>query len=65
VQNLILGARARAALSGSYMVRMEDVQHVASPVLVHRLITSFAAQAEGLSAKDIVRRLIEESNDEA
>jgi MoxR-like ATPase len=65
VQNLILGARARAALSGSYMVRLEDVEHVAAPVLTHRLITSFAAQAEGLSAKDIVRRLIEESNDEA
>ena len=57
--------RARAALSGSYMVRLEDVQEVAAPVLTHRLITSFAAQAEGLSAKDIVRRLVEESNDEA
>ncbi|MEX0585341.1 MAG: AAA family ATPase, partial [Pirellulales bacterium] len=65
VQNLILGGRARAALLGSYMVRLEDVQHVAAPVLTHRLITSFAAQAEGLSAKHIVRRLIEESNDEA
>jgi MoxR-like ATPase len=65
VQNLILGARARAALSGSYMVRLEDVQHVTAPVLTHRLITSFAAQAEGLSAKDIVHRLVEESNDEA
>jgi MoxR-like ATPase len=65
VQNLILGARARAALLGSYMVRLEDVQEVAVPVLTHRLITSFAAQAEGLSAKDIVSRLVEESNDEA
>jgi MoxR-like ATPase len=64
VQNLILGARARAALLGSYMVRLEDVQEVAAPVLTHRLITSFAAQAEGLSSKDIVRRLVEESNDE-
>jgi MoxR-like ATPase len=64
VQNLILGARARAALMGSYMVRMEDLQQVALPVLTHRLITSFAAQAEGLSAKDIIRRLVEESTDE-
>ena len=46
------------------MVRLEDVQEVALPVLTHRLITSFAAQAEGLSAKDIVRRLVEESTDE-
>ncbi len=56
--------RARAALSGSYMVRLEDVQQVALPVLTHRLITTFAAQAEGLSAKEIVRRLVEESTDE-
>ena len=48
VQNLILGAKARAALLGSYMVRLEDVQEVAAPVLTHRLITSFAAQAEGI-----------------
>jgi MoxR-like ATPase len=63
VQNLILGARARAALLGSYMVRLEDIQEVAPPVLTHRLITTFAAQAEGIDAKSIVRRLIEESND--
>jgi MoxR-like ATPase len=61
VQNLILGGRARAALLGSYMVRLEDVQEVAQPVLTHRLITTFAAQAEGITAKDIVRRLLEES----
>lgn len=63
VQNLILGARARAALLGSYMVRLEDIQEVALPVLSHRLITTFAAQAEGIGSQDIVRRLIEESND--
>jgi MoxR-like ATPase len=62
VQNLILGAKARAALLGSYMVRLEDVQEVASPVLTHRLVTTFAAQAEGIAAKDIVRRLISESS---
>jgi MoxR-like ATPase len=65
VQNLILGGRARAALLGSYMVRLEDVQECALPVLTHRLITTFAAQAEGISAKDIVRRLLEESDEEA
>ncbi len=61
VQYLILGAKARAALLGSYMVRLEDVQEVALPVLTHRVITTFAAQAEGLDAKQIVRRLIEET----
>ena len=58
VQNLILGAKARAALKGSYMVRLEDIQGVAVPVLTHRIITTFAAQAEGVSAGDIVRRLV-------
>jgi MoxR-like ATPase len=64
VQNLILGAKARAALLGSYMVRLEDVQHVAAPVLTHRVITTFAAQAEGIDAKEIVRRLVEETDTE-
>jgi MoxR-like ATPase len=64
VQYLILGAKARAALLGSYMVRLEDVQEVAAPVLTHRVITTFAAQAEGIDAKRIVGRLIEESDTE-
>jgi MoxR-like ATPase len=58
---LILGAKARAAMMGSYMVRLEDVAAVAQPVLTHRLITTFAAQAEGIDAKQIVRRLLEET----
>ena len=64
VQNLILGAKARAAITGSYMVRIEDVQHVAVPVLTHRVITTFAAQAERVSAKDIVSRLVQETSSE-
>jgi len=64
VQNLILGAKARAALLGSYMVRLEDVQQVSAPVLTHRVITTFAAQAEGIDAKEIVRRLVEETDTE-
>ena len=65
VQFLILGAKARAALMGSYMVRLEDLQEVAAPVLTHRIITTFAAQAEGIDAKKIVRRLIEETSSES
>jgi MoxR-like ATPase len=64
VQFLILGAKARAALHGSYMVRLEDVLEVATPVLTHRVITTFAAQAQGVDSKQIVRRLIEETNEE-
>lgn len=65
VQYLILGAKSRAALKGSYMVRLEDIQQVALPVLTHRLITTFAAQAEGIDARQIVTRLIEETTPEA
>ena len=65
VQYLILGAKARAALLGSYMVRLEDIQEAAVPVLTHRIITTFAAQAEGIDSKKIVRRLMEETDSEA
>src|SRR6266404_4805446 len=61
VQYLILGAKARSALLGSYMVRLEDIEAVSEPVLTHRIITTFAAQAEGVGAKQIVRRLVEET----
>ena len=60
VQNLIVGAKARAALLGSYMVRFEDVHAVAVPVLTHRVLTTFAAHAEGMGAKEIVQRLVSE-----
>ena len=43
------------------MARLEDVQEAAVPVLTHRIITTFAAQAEGIDAKKIVRRLMEET----
>ena len=60
VQYLILGGKARAALSGSYMVRLEDVVAVAEPVLMHRVITSFTAESESVTSRDIVGRLVEE-----
>lgn len=64
VQYLILGAKARAALHGSYMVRLEDVLEVAEPVLTHRVLTTFAAESEGLRSRDIVKRLVEELSKE-
>ena len=60
VQYLILGAKARAAISGSYMARLEDIIAVANPVLGHRVITSFSAESENITSGDIVERLIEE-----
>ena len=65
VQYLILGAKSRAALYGSYMARLEDIQEVAVPVLTHRVLTTFAAESEGISASDVVRRLIEETQHDA
>jgi MoxR-like ATPase len=60
VQYLILGAKARAALKGSYLVRMEDIEAVAAPVLSHRVITNFAAESQGMTSKKVVERLIAE-----
>lgn len=60
VQYLILGAKARAALYGSYMVRMEDIVEVADPVLRHRVMTTFTAESEGTTSRDVTKRLVEE-----
>ncbi len=60
-QYLILGAKTRAALDGRPTPDIEDVKAVAKPVLRHRLVTSFAAEAEGVGAVDIVEKLLNES----
>ena len=60
VQYLILGAKARAALQGSYVVRMEDIVAVADPVLRHRVMTTFTAESEGVTSRDVAKRLVEE-----
>jgi len=65
VQYLILGAKARAALQGSYLARIEDVEALAEPVLVHRILTSFHAQSEGITSREIIKRLIEETRADA
>ncbi|MEA3213741.1 MAG: MoxR-like ATPase [Chthoniobacter sp.] len=65
VQYLILGAKARAALQGSYLARIEDVEALAEPVLVHRILTSFHAESEGISSREIIKRLVEETRADA
>ena len=59
-QNLVLGAKARALLSGRFYVSAEDIRAVAKPVLRHRLITSFGAEAEGITTDMVIDRLLEE-----
>ena len=56
--NLIMAAKARAVLRGRVYVSCEDVASVALPILRHRLIPNFAAQSEGVSSDDIIRRIL-------
>jgi len=58
-QNLVLAAKARAALSGRYCVGSEDIRAVAPPVLRHRILTNFHAEADGVTADAIVAHLID------
>ena len=58
-QYLVLGAKARAVLHGRYYVSSDDIRAVALPVLRHRIMTNFNAEAEGVKPDDIIRRLIE------
>lgn len=59
-QYLVLGAKARAVLQGRTYASSEDIRAVAKPVLRHRIITNFNAEAEGLKPDDIIDRLIKE-----
>jgi len=60
-QYLILGAKTRAMLAGRYTPSRDDVKAVALPVLRHRIVTNYSAEAENVKAEDIVRRLLEEA----
>ncbi|MCE6989407.1 MoxR family ATPase [Dyadobacter sp. CY323] len=57
-QALILAAKCNALLSGKYSPDIEDVKAVALPVLRHRIIRNFKAEAEGISVDDIIGRLV-------
>ena len=58
-QYLILGAKVRAVLHGRFHVSNEDIAAVALPVLRHRIVTNFNADAEGLTPDAIIRKLLE------
>jgi MoxR-like ATPase len=57
--NLIMAAKARAMLNGQNHVSCQDVAEVAPPILRHRISPNFSAQSEGVTADDIVRRILE------
>jgi MoxR-like ATPase len=56
-QYLILGAKARAAMDGRAMPDLEDVDAMAQPVLTHRVVLNFQAEAEGVSAESVIAGL--------
>jgi MoxR-like ATPase len=60
-QYLILGAKARALLKGRLYVSSEDIKYVAYPVLRHRIITNYSAEAEGIKSDNIIKMLIEKT----
>jgi MoxR-like ATPase len=59
-QALVLTAKARALLKGRYAVTMEDIQTMAYPVLRHRILVNFKAEAENISADDVTASLLKE-----
>ncbi len=57
--NLILAAKARAMLRGQVHVSCDDIAAVTAPILRHRIIPNFAAQSEGITADDVVKKILE------
>jgi MoxR-like ATPase len=58
-QYLVLGAKARAILDGRVAASVDDVRALAGPVLVHRVLTNFRAESDGVTSEEIVTRLLE------
>ena len=58
-QYLVLGAKARAVMHGRYHISCEDIRAVAQPVLRHRILTSFNAEADGIDSLQIIDKLLE------
>ncbi len=57
-QYLIIGAKANALLAGKYSPDIEDVRKVAIPILRHRIIRNYTAEAEGIGVEDIINELV-------
>jgi MoxR-like ATPase len=57
-QNLVMGAKAHAAVGGKFSPDIEDVQAVAMGILRHRIIKNYKAEAEGISEEDIINHLL-------
>jgi MoxR-like ATPase len=62
-QYLVLGAKARAASRGAPIPSYDDVCAIAPAVLAHRLVLNFEAEADGQTTRDVIRELLEETQD--
>jgi MoxR-like ATPase len=62
-QSLVLGAKARALLQGRSHVSAEDIRVLAAPVLRHRILVNYRAEAEGVNVETVIRRLIDNQKD--
>ena len=58
-QALILGAKAHALLAGRAAVSPDDIRRVSRPVLRHRVLPSFAGEAEGITAERVIDEVLE------
>jgi MoxR-like ATPase len=58
-QYLVLGAKARAALDGKHYASVSDLRSMAKPVLRHRILTNFAAEADGITPDTVIDKLLE------
>ncbi len=56
-QNLILAAKAHAVVNGKFSPDIEDVRAVAIPILSHRIVKNYKAEAEGITVTDIIKSL--------
>lgn len=61
-QYMILAAKSRAVIQGRFTPNIDDVKAAMLPVLRHRIITNFSAEAEGISAVDVIKKLAEETD---
>jgi MoxR-like ATPase len=60
-QYLILGAKTKAIIEGRFTPNIDDVRYAVTPVMRHRIIVNFNAEAEGISSTEIIKRILESS----
>lgn len=61
-QFMIIAAKARSVMNGSFTPSIEDVKSVALPILRHRIIPTFSAEADGITSADIIKTILEQIN---